>query len=115
MANLVACPVEILMQIMGGLSSSDLSNLCRTNSHLFSIAQPLAHRSIRLIWRGSHAPPIAPLLTILLRRPERAALVQNLSIDGDGVYSPRDGETRRPPSVPLAKPRSVESISISAP
>ncbi|KAK4452715.1 hypothetical protein QBC34DRAFT_377210 [Podospora aff. communis PSN243] len=115
MATLDMLPVETLQQIFLSLSSTDLRALCRTNSSLCNVAQPLLYSSVeltwkeshKLAWKESHTPPIAPLLSTLPRRPDLAGNVKKLKMDGDAFV----GDwflSRQPPKISIAEEHSIE-------
>ncbi|KAK5660617.1 hypothetical protein OQA88_13181 [Cercophora sp. LCS_1] len=108
MAALDLCPVEMLQQIFSSLSCSDLRAVCQTSSSLCSVAQPLLYSSIELTWKESQTPPIAPLLSTLLRKPDLAAHVKTLKMDGDAFLGPDIWYSRQPPKISIAREHLAE-------
>ena len=98
MASLGSCPVEVVRGILVTLANTQLAVVCLVNKRLCSIAQPLIFASVKLVWRESkgsgkqhvRAPPIASLLSILLRQPRLAAHVAQLTIVGEESYDSPD-------------------------
>jgi hypothetical protein len=73
-----------------------------------SVAQPMLYTSIGLRWEETRAPPIAPLLSTLLRRSDLAAQVDELKMDGDAFWGPGPWDSRQPPKIRMAEEHLTE-------
>ncbi|KAJ5381235.1 uncharacterized protein N7496_003663 [Penicillium cataractarum] len=77
------CPADILYLVFKLLSPAELRGLCLVNKISRSLAQPFLYSKIQWTWRDPHfAPPIIQLLRTLLCRPQLAAYITNLHLDG---------------------------------
>ncbi|KAE8136487.1 hypothetical protein BDV38DRAFT_293903 [Aspergillus pseudotamarii] len=84
--GLGSCPAEILYLIFKLLSPPELHALCLVNKKFHTIVEPLLYSKIKMAWRKTrpHAPPpITQLLRTILSRPQLAAYITNIHLDGD--------------------------------
>lgn len=86
------CPAEILCLVFNLLSHPDFYVLCLTSKTFRIIAEPLLYSKIHFIWQKQldyyrscpleDPPPITQLLRTLLSKPQLAAHITSLYLDG---------------------------------
>ncbi|KAB8073744.1 hypothetical protein BDV29DRAFT_201671 [Aspergillus leporis] len=82
--------VDILYLVFELLSPSEYQALCLVNKHFQTIAEPLLYSKIQFTWQKKHdyysnleaPPPITQLLRTLLSKPQLAAHITSLHLDG---------------------------------
>ena len=89
---LLRCPTDVLALILQWLSSHDLHALCLVCRDLHHIAEPVLYSNIHLTWVNGHDPRITSLLGAILTRPDLAACVRRILLDGDTFYNPPRSE-----------------------
>jgi hypothetical protein len=93
------------------LSSAELRALCLVNRHLRASAEPFLYSEIQWTWLETdpHPPPITQLLRTILCRPELAASITSVHLDG---YTFKRHEFRfRVPTIPVSGTELDESIT----
>lgn len=91
--SLLGCPVEMCQHIFSYLSQADLINLCLVHSSLRMLAEPYLYASIQLKWqpdRPQWQPQphlITSVLRSLLRRPQLAMYIREISLIGSHFHS----------------------------
>ncbi|RJE26611.1 hypothetical protein PHISCL_01025 [Aspergillus sclerotialis] len=94
-----SCPAEILYLVFKLLYPADLQQLCLVNKTFKTFAEPLLYSTIHFTWQEYHQyyskldppPPITQLLRTLLSRPQLAAYITSLHLDGKAyaIYETR--------------------------
>ncbi len=83
--NLLDCNEDVLFLILGYLAQADLNSVCLAHPHLRRLAEPVLYSTIEIEFPDfsqAAPPPIPSLVGTILRRPELAARVRNLSLKG---------------------------------
>ncbi|KAL4808055.1 hypothetical protein BDV18DRAFT_158173 [Aspergillus unguis] len=84
------CPEDVLYLVFKLLSPTEHHALCLVNQNFRAIAEPLLYSKIQFIWHKDLdscdklecPPPITQLLRTLISKPELAAYVRSLDLDG---------------------------------
>ena len=81
---LLLCTTDLLRLVFQLLSRDALYAVCLVNKDLRALAEPFLYFNVQWIYRSFKSPtlPVNLLLRSILRRPELAAYVKKLSIDG---------------------------------
>ncbi|KAJ5455927.1 uncharacterized protein N7458_004191 [Penicillium daleae] len=79
---LIASPTEILREIFVHIDQADLLALSRTHRSLRPAIEPLLYSCVKFTWSKSHNPAVPQFLRTIIRRPELAAYVKELILDG---------------------------------
>lgn len=88
MARLHDLPVELILELDKWLSTKDLVAFCCTSSGVHRVFKQIWHRSIDWEWgEQGYCPRIDLLVRTILERPELAASIQNLRLDGPSRLS----------------------------
>ncbi|KAK7430495.1 hypothetical protein QQZ08_003014 [Neonectria magnoliae] len=115
---LLSSPTDILRLILASLSSSTLHKLCLVHTDLRSLAERFLYASIHWTWTESQTPPIILLLRSILRRPELAAFIQNLTLNGATFERNQHHSRRESPKLLVAEEdldglvRCIERIDV---
>ena len=96
---LLKLPPEIFLSIFQSLLPPDLCAVCLACRTLRSLAEPSLYSRIHWTWMDTRSPPIILLLRSILSRPQLAAHIRALVLDGDNFGRTRDGG--QPPTVPV--------------
>jgi hypothetical protein len=107
--TILDCPFEIIHSIFQSLDLTDLRRMCLVCEALRTAAEPLIYSTIHWRWERSQTPPITLLLRSILSRPQLAAYIQILLLDGDTFH--RTEYTGRPPKIPVAGAELDQPIS----
>ncbi|KAL5043000.1 hypothetical protein BDW71DRAFT_216649 [Aspergillus fruticulosus] len=94
-----SCPADILYLIFKLLSPLEHQALCLVSQKFRTIAEPPLYSKIQFTWQKKHAyysdlerpPPIAQLLRTFISKPQLAAHIRRLHLDGKAwaVYATR--------------------------
>ncbi|KAM5352642.1 hypothetical protein ACJ41O_005364 [Fusarium nematophilum] len=84
MASLTACPKELQHSILEMLSPHDLHSVSLVNRDLRIVAEPLLYANAEMKWSQDKVPPVVLLLRTIIDRPELAAYIRRLHLDGEG-------------------------------
>lgn len=97
--GLLDCPTEILDSICQSLSQRDLRTLCLVCDALCSVSQPHVYSQIDWKWEKDQIPPIVLLLRSITSKPQLAAHIQTLRLNGEDLHATHLGY--RPPGIPV--------------
>jgi hypothetical protein len=99
--GIASCPADILLLVLELQSPAEWRTLCLVNRHFRAIAEPLLYSKIQWSWKDpKNPPPIVPLLRTIISRPELAAHVTNIQLEGQTLSN--FGSTSSISSIPLS-------------
>lgn len=107
--TLLDFPVDIIDSVFQILSPNDLCAVSLACTHLRKLAEPFLYSRISWTWETSRTPPIIHLLRSILSRPELAAHVQSLTLDGDTFHLTE--YAGRPPKLSVIGPELDQPIA----
>ncbi len=80
--NLLGCDEDVVRLILGCLAQVDLRSVCLAHPSLRLLAEPLLYSAVELAYYKSKPHLITLLVRSILRRPELAAYIRTLSLQG---------------------------------
>ena len=86
--NLLDCDTDVVRLILGCLRQVDLRSVCLVHPSLRLLAEPLLYATVRLPYYDSKPHLITLLVRSILRRPELAAHIRTLSLQGGDHSQP---------------------------
>jgi hypothetical protein len=99
--GIASCPADILLLVLELQSPAEWRTLCLVNRHFRAIAEPLLYSKIQWSWKDpKNPPPIVPFLRTIISRPELAAQVTNIQLEGQTLSN--FGSTSSISSIPLS-------------
>lgn len=115
--SLVACPSEIISQIVGNLDKSSLSRLALSSRFLNVITTPYLYDHIEFLghsrnWSSPESIAFRNLTLLLLERPHLAGYVRHFTMRKDFGREGR-GEHSEIPHLPQALLKAIEAASHS--
>ncbi len=118
--SLIACPSEIISQIVGNLDKSSLSRLASTSRFLNVIITPHLYDHIELLghshdWSRPQTIEFRNLTLLLLERPHLAGYVRHFTMRNDFISDGREcwGEHTEIAHLPHALLTAIEAASHS--
>ncbi|KAJ5628483.1 hypothetical protein N7490_010711 [Penicillium lividum] len=77
------CPADILYLVFHFLSPAELHALCLVNKNIRIFTEPFLYSKVQWIWREpKYPPPITKLLRTILCRPQLAAYIKHIHLEG---------------------------------
>ena len=112
MTGIASCPIDILLWVLELQSPAELRALCLVNRYFRAIVEPLLYSKIQWTWKHlKNPPPIVPFLRTIISRPELAAHVTNIQLEGRNLSNFGSGSSCS--SIPISGAeldQAIESI-----
>jgi hypothetical protein len=110
--NLLGCNEDVVRLILGCLAQADLRSVCLVHPSLRLLAETLLYSAVELAYYKSKPHLITLLVRSILRRPELAAHIRTLSLQGGDPPDQHWG--KKVPRSPVHEADLHEAVSLVA-